>query len=132
MKYLFILASIISLALTSISCKTSKESTAGSATENSGDFKTQPFRLILSFISRGAGTNSDQKTAVLAYIEAHPKKPLSKKVIWGREGEADYCFTLKELTKKEQTEFISHIKKLTEGGDLIIISENAVCQHNGR
>lgn len=131
MKNVFILASATFLFFLALSCK-SKQATSSTATETAGDVKTQTYRLIISFMSRGAGTNSDQKTSILTYIDTHPKKPVSNKVLWGREGETDYCFTLKELKSAEQVEFISHIKKLSEGNDLISLSENAVCQHTGR
>lgn len=135
MKKLFFLASLVSLAC--ISCKAKKESMK--STENvPASLTNSPespitYRLIVSFISKGAGTDSEKRIAFLAYVVSHPKKPAYKTVIWGREGEADYCFTLSEFSsKKELISFIEDIKKIAAGTDMVKISENAECLHKGR
>lgn len=94
--------------------------------------KEQKYRLIVSFTSKGAGANSDQRQAFLNYVDSLAKKPAYKTVHWGREGETDYCFTLKELSKKEQSAFIAEVKKKVAGSDRVFIEENAVCKHHGR
>lgn len=135
MKKLFFLASLVSLAC--ITCKAKKETVK--TTENTpASLSNTPdapitYRLIVSFISKGAGTDSEKRTAILAYVNSHPKKPAYKTVIWGREGEADYCFNLSEFSsKKELITFIEDIKKIAAGSDMVFISENAECQHKGR
>jgi len=45
------------------------------------------YRLIVSFISKGAGTDNKAAESVKTYIESHPKKPLFEVKKWGREGE---------------------------------------------
>ena len=137
MKRLFFLASLISLAC--ISCKAKKDAvkttesappTAGLSTRQD-DAKT--YRLIVSFKSKGAGTPSDQRAAFLNYVDNHPQKPAYQTILWGREGETDYCFDLTELSsKKDLVAFLDQVKKITSGSDLIDISENAECQHKGR
>lgn len=94
--------------------------------------KEEKYRLIVSFISKGAGAGSDQRQAFLNYVDSLAKKPAYKLVRWGREGEADYCFTLKELSKKEQAAFIAEVKKKVAGSDRIFVEENAVCKHHAR
>lgn len=94
--------------------------------------KEEKYRLIVSFISKGAGANSDQRQAFLNYVDSLAKKPAYKLVRWGREGETDYCFTLKELSKKEQSTFISEVKKKLAGSDRVFVEENAVCKHHAR
>lgn len=133
MKTILILASVISFAVISVSCKSQQNTTTtADTTASSNDSKEQTYRLIVSFTSKGAGVNAEKRTAFLTYVESHPKKPANKAVLWGREGETDYCLTLKELSKKEQTDFINEVKKVVSGSDQVILSENAVCQHKGR
>lgn len=135
MKKLFFLASLVSLAC--ITCKSKKEAVKSdestpTVVSNTPDAPIT-YRLIVSFISKGAGTDSEKRTAFLKYVESHPKKPVYKTVIWGREGEADYCFNLSEFgSKKESIGFIEDIKKIAAGTDMVIISENAECQHKRR
>jgi hypothetical protein len=135
MKRLFFLASLVSLAC--ISCKSKKEAVKSS--ENTANtVATSPdapitYRLIVSFISKGAGTDAGKRSAFLAYVDGHPKKPAYKTVTWGREGEADYCFNLSELTaKKDVIAFIEEVKKIVGGSDMATVTENAACQHKGR
>lgn len=135
MKKIFFLASLISLAC--ISCKSKKETVkanenTANTSSNTAD-KPVTYRLIVSFISKGAGTDSEKRTAFLAYVDGHPLKPAYKMVTWGREGETDYCFNLSELTaKKDLVGFIEEIKKIGAGSDMMNITENAECMHKGR
>jgi len=140
MKTIFILASAISLSLATMACKSHKNaSTSGSAasastqnTETGNTSSEQTYRIIVSFTSKGAGTSTEKREAFLKYVESHPKKPAYKEVLWGREGETDYCLNLSELSKKEQLTFVEEVKKLMAGSDRVIITENAVSQHRGR
>lgn len=97
MKNLLFLASAFCCLCFIVSCKSKQVAASTTPTEVREGIEGQTYRVIISFMSKGAGTNSDQKTAILTYIEKHSKKPVSKKVLWGREGETDYCLTLKEL-----------------------------------
>lgn len=135
MKTLYFLAAIVSLGC--LSCKAKKETTK---TETPQIIETKQttntdmtYRLIVSFISKGAGPDRSKQTALLAYVEAHPKKPAYKTVLWGREGETDYCFSLSELqTKAEMNSFLENVKKIAAGSDMMQLSENVVSQHRGR
>ena len=136
MKQLFILASLVSLAC--ISCKSKKEATK--TAENTATASISPaaeapvvYRLLVSFISKGAGPDSEKRTAFLAYVDGHPSKIAYKTIAWGREGETDYCFNLSELSgKKDMVAFIESVKKIAASSDRIFVSENAECQHKGR
>lgn len=136
MKKLFFLASLVSLAC--ISCKSKKEATKtadSSATTTSTTAPDAPktYRLIVSFISKGAGADADKRTKFLAYVDGHPLKPAYQTVLWGREGETDYCFNLTELSsKKDMIAFIEEVNKIASGSDMMKVSENAECQHKGR
>lgn len=132
MKNTLIIAAIVSLSLASVACKSSKNTSSSQATETTSATAEQTYRLIVSYSSKGAGTNAEKREALLKYVESHPKKPVYKEVLWGREGETDYCFTLKELSKKEQASFVEDIKKMMAGSDRVLLSENAVCPHQGR
>ena len=135
MKNLLFLVSLVSLNC--LSCKSNKETVKSDENTPTLVLNTAnapvTYRLIVSFISKGAGTDSEKRTAFLAYVNSHPKKPAYKTVIWGREGEADYCFNLSEFaSKKELISFIDDIKKMAAGTDMVHISENAECPHKGR
>ncbi len=135
MKKLFFLASLISLAC--ISCKSKKEAikTTENTTSNATTSADAPitYRLIVSYISKGAGTDGTKRTAFLSYVDGHALKPAYKTVTWGREGETDYCFNLSELSsKKDIIDFISEVRKIAAGSDMMNVSENAECLHKGR
>ena len=140
MKNLFFLAAVFSLALSTVSCKSKKEaaasgsnSSATASASSTGESKEITYRLIVSFISKGAGTDGPKRTAFTDYVAANAKKPVYKEVRWGREGEGDYCFTLSEFkSEADKTAFIDGVKKIAAESDLIVVSENAVCQHKGR
>ena len=115
MKKLFFLTSLVSLVY--LSCKANKDGmksdektpTLVSNTSNS----SVTYRLIVTFISKGEGTDSKKITAFLKYVETHPKKPAYKAIIWGRECEADYCFKLTEISlKKNGLNLLLKLKKL--------------------
>ncbi len=81
-------------------------------------------RLELSFISKGGGIDIDRQDKIKEFISSHPKKPAFEERHWGREGEVNYCFQLKELSADEQKSFISEIKKLISSTDMVLVSEN--------
>lgn len=133
MKRLFFLVAIVSLALPTFSCKSKKEATGSSASSaTSSEMKKETYRLIVSFISKGAGTDSELRPKFLSYVEQHPKKPKFEMIKWGREGEGDYCFTLSELNSKEQKEFVTEIKTMMGKSDMVHIAENSERLHNAR
>lgn len=142
----------ISLALAVSACKSSKdsgESTTNSETEimeatpsNTGrplvsmevwtreqaQAGPDTFRLVVSFISFGAGTDPESKAILESYVYEYKLK--NNKVVtyymipWGREGEVDCCFPLDELNASEQNNFIEGLKKVIAGKELIQINEN--------
>jgi len=86
------------------------------------------FRLAVTFISIGAGTDPEAKTSLDAYVydyKLKTRQPVAYVMIpWGREGEVDCCFTLTELNASEQKNFIEGMKKAFIGRDLVQINEN--------
>lgn len=90
------------------------------------------YRLIVSFASKGEGINLEKQTEFLDFVSKYKNKPSYVTILWGREGETDYCFELKELSKKETKKFIQKIRQLFLGKELIFVEENKSCLHQGR
>ena len=86
------------------------------------------FRVAVVFISFGAGTDQNA-LPILDRVLSDWKMKIGKnlkfnKVGWGREGEVDYCFTLKELNPNKQVQFIDDLRAAFKGNELIQILEN--------
>lgn len=132
MKYLVSLMLLLSL----VACKGSKGTTKAEPPQTPEtpvvESADQMYRLSVSFISIGAGIDHKSKTAYDAWIkefESQNKVTLAHETVgWGREGEVDYCFLLKELKPAQQTEFINTTKKTFEGNTLVHIKENTACR----
>lgn len=136
---MILLFSAVCLSLTA-GCKSGKQLSSSANTPASGaqtnsatNGEAEPvYRLIVSFTSKGAGTNAEKREAFLKYVESHPKKPAYKEVFWGREGETDYCLVLSELPKKEQVSFVEEVRKAMTGSDQVILTEHTPSLHRGR
>lgn len=125
-------SSSASSASNSNSSSSSSASASGGTNLNSSnqsmdtnDDKKKVYRLVVYFISKGSGVNSEVLQKIDAYAENHPKKPAVDKIRWGREGEVDYGFMLRELSTKEQDEFVSEVKKIIGRTDLVRVKENS-------
>ncbi|MEP7265853.1 MAG: hypothetical protein ABI772_15215 [Bacteroidota bacterium] len=85
-------------------------------------------RLVVSFISIGAGTYPKGGEMISSYIEDRQNKYKVKLAYvskaWGREGEWDMIFSLEELNQQQQVDFINGLKELFGGNQLILILEN--------
>ncbi|MDF2449639.1 MAG: hypothetical protein K0R26_2143 [Bacteroidota bacterium] len=137
MKQLFFLAALLSLSC--LSCKAKKEAVKNTPSEPAASNlapssdTSNTYALIVSFKSQGAGIPTEQRADLLKYVENHPKKPAYAMVLWGREGETDYCFKLSEMTgEKEKNQFLTDIKKMMKGNYLVEIAENSESLHQGR
>jgi hypothetical protein len=140
-RYLFLLVIISVAFLYSCKCskhckKTDTENTTTQVTPfNEGNTVVNDsiYRVIVSFISLGEGTDARMKESFDSYI-AQFEKDSNKKIIvdkygWGREGEQDVCLKLKTFASAEQDKFVEGAKKLFGTSDRIIVIENAVCKH---
>lgn len=89
----------------------------------------ETFRLMVTFISIGAGTDPDGKALLDNYIAQYKirtgKSPAYVMIAWGREGEVDCCFNMDELTTSEQADFILGLRNSMKSRELIQITENA-------
>ncbi len=130
MKIIFLsLATIFSLSV--FSCKSKKESNAVSeiktetnTTNSSQNTANGTYRFIVSFISIGTGIDGEAYSRLEKFIQDHPKKPSFEKKRWGREGEEDFMFSLKEFKVADQAKFISDLKAAIGKSDRVQYKEN--------
>ncbi len=93
--------------------------------------KEKVWRLIVSFISIGEGTDMEAKRMFDAYLHqwkasGHPRVNYLA-VPWGKEGEVDFCFTLEHLNAQQQQQFIEGMKEQLRFSSLIRFYENTRC-----
>jgi hypothetical protein len=130
MKIIFLsLTTIISLSF--FSCKSKKESntvseikTETNTSNTSQNTANGTYRLIVSFISIGTGVDGDAYSRLEKFIQDHPKKLAYEKKRWGREGEEDFMFTLKEFKASEQAKFIADLKVAIGKSERVQYKEN--------
>lgn len=115
---------------TSNSGTTNSQTTATTPSSNKAQGDTVPavYRLAVSFISFGAGTDPDARPMLDNYVQqfmdATSKRIVYDAIPWGREGETDVCFTLDNLTPEEQTRFINGVRETFKGRELVRVEEN--------
>ncbi len=119
---------------------TKPEETTG-LTQNSGalaqepnlDLKENLYRLKVNFYSIGSGTENEMMLQLEDFVGTFSaEKKLNvdyEKSGWGKEGETDYCFRLKELDDSQQKEFIIKTKDLLKGAKWVHVYENEPCTH---
>lgn len=124
---------------TGFSCQNTKKasSTSSDSSKKTGASSTisknTTYRLVVSFISIGSGIDATAKSSFDELI-TKTQKETGKSVdntpaAWGREGEVDYCMTLTNLSKEQQTKFVAETKKILSGNSLVFITENSECKH---
>ncbi len=98
------------------------------ATDNGTVARHDTIRLIVSFISKGAGIDHA--------AQANLDKWLSKNIDveyymthTGREGEMDYCFVLNSRNASGQQKVVSDVRGVIGINDRVFIKENVVCTH---
>ena len=112
------------------------QATGTQSTENPQSLqstKETKYRLIISFISIGEGTDRNAKGILDSFLsdwKIKQKKEINyEPVPWGREGEIDFCFPLHELNEKQQNQFVREIKEKFNGHSLVQFTENEPCLH---
>jgi hypothetical protein len=93
-------------------------------TSKSSQEHMEKWRFCIAFTSHASGIDAQKHDEIETYIKNHPKKPVYVTVPQGREGEREFRMHLKELSKSEQKAFIEEVKKLAQGSDRVIITEN--------
>ncbi len=95
--------------------------------------KEELYRFTVTFYSIGEGTENKYMTGFEDFIGIFSGKVGKnidyERTPWGREGETDYCLKLKELTPKEQTDFILRTNELLKGAKWVHVYENQPCLH---
>ncbi|HIP31606.1 MAG TPA: hypothetical protein EYG86_02470 [Crocinitomicaceae bacterium] len=90
---------------------------------------TQPIQsFTVSFYSPGNGINQEAKKAYDTFLTEKYAKLQFETILWGREGEIDYCFSSISLSEKNKTRFIQETNDLLSKYDRINIIENEECR----
>ncbi len=89
--------------------------------------KSSKDTLIVSFISIGAGTDYKAEDRLELFVkdfeaENKIKLPVSIKT-WGREGERDYRYDLKQLSKKQCKAFVDGVTEMFRENNLVKIRQ---------
>ena len=101
--------------------------------EGTDNLKNNIYRLKVNFYSIGSGTENEMMLQLEDFVGTFSaEKKLNvdyEKSGWGKEGETDYCFRLKELDDSQQKEFIIKTKDLLKGAKWVHVYENEPCTH---
>jgi hypothetical protein len=101
--------------------------------QNMQTSKDTRYRFIISLISIGEGTDRNAKEILDATLNSwktsQKKEIVFEEIHWGREGEVDFCFQLKELSGEQQVQFMNELKEKFKGHDLVQFAENEPCAH---
>lgn len=130
MRTLVIILSTVSL----ITCKNGQKAIAtkdNSSTEKTVE-STNPqdvvFDVIVQFISKGEGIANAQKTkleeAVAKFNKDNHTNIEADVRHWGREGETDLNYSLKNLSTAQKKSFISLVKQTVGETDMINVKYN--------
>jgi hypothetical protein len=121
-------ASSTATGTTSALVSEAKENTTASVPDSVDSAK---MRFIVSFYSIGTGAEQTLaakfKVFAVEYLKTDNKKIKFDEVRWGREGESDFCLSLKELTPSQQVDFISKSKELLKEAKYVHYYENKEC-----
>lgn len=140
---------ILSLVIAFFSCKNNAKVSNSSPDENSREstldsMKTSVkneadsanYRLVIMFYSIGEGIENEYITAfedsISGFSSRIGKNINFEKMSWGREGETDYCFQLRELTDSEKMDFIDQTRLLFKKAKWVNIYENYPCMRRNR
>jgi acid phosphatase class B len=126
MKKLIIMLSAITL----IACKNSAKTTKvdNSTTQETTNPNDMVFDVIVKFISKGEGIANNLKTqleeAVAKFNKDNHTNIEADVRHWGREGETDLNYNLKNLSTKQKNAFISLVKETVGHTDMAHIKYN--------
>ena len=92
--------------------------------------KKSDTKLVISFISIGTGIDYKATEQLSSYVQDFQEKyqvqldPTIKN--WGREGETDYTYDLKKLTKKQCKAFVEKIEEMYTENNRVKISHSSL------
>jgi hypothetical protein len=144
MKPSLIFAALFLLTAGTFSCcKSSKKSVAqteqiqndsGKTTSNTSNMNAageQLMPLKIQFFSIGQGIDFKLKESFLEWVKKYPVKGGKsldyQEKYWGREGETDICFELKDWEPAAKATFIAEAKQFVSGSKLVHVFENESC-----
>lgn len=129
---------LLAIILLFSACRQSAPATA-SVTSTEKEEQQQPasdksiVRLEVAFYSTSSGIDYPAMIAfedsIGAYSSRIGKNIDYRKKGWGREGETEFCLTLKELTEAQQKEFVEYTRKWLKNAKWVNVNENAPCRH---
>ena len=94
------------------------------------------YRFIVSFYSIGEGTEQKQIEKLEGFLYQYRQKNKKtipvQKTFWGREGELDFCISLKEISLSDQLVFIQDCKNELKTAKWVHFIENSPCRKKRR
>ncbi len=96
------------------------------STEKSSPQNADTVRFMVAFISQGMGIDDTQKAKLDAWLAKQNGVQYNVSP-WGREGEMNYCFPLKNTSAGDQQKFINDLKSQITKRDLVYFYENVAC-----
>jgi hypothetical protein len=132
MKKLFLIQLSVVVFITLFSCKHTKKAANAVITKEDNVLQVQaansvPYRLIVSFFSKGEGVNHHAKSLLEEFLQKQTIK--YDRTRWGREGEVDFCFFLNEMDADKQAFFVRDIKALLLDQQGVNLFENSLSIH---
>lgn len=125
MKKLIFILSAVSLIACKNGEKATKDNDMVNAKQSSETQQTKSYDLVLSFISKGAGIDRELKTKFeegLAKYNSTNKVDITPEIShWGREGETNLNFNLKNLSTAQRKSFLSFVKETIGDTDMVHI-----------
>jgi len=92
--------------------------------------KHQTFHVVVSFVSRGSGSDGKAVASLEKAMKDFNQKNSNALEFsvknWGKEGERDYCVV--SNNQENLNSFVAKMKKLFENNRLVLIKENEDCK----
>jgi len=133
MKTITTTAIIFALTLSAFSCKSTSKAESKNTSTAQTDLKDMIYDVIISFISKASGIDQALKgkvDAALATFNKSNKAEIKPEIThWGREGETDYNFSLKNLSTKQKKAFITSMEEIVGDTDMAHITFNQKSVH---
>lgn len=125
MKKLIFILSAVSLIACKNGEKATKDNDMANTKQSSTTEQTATYDLVLQFISKGAGIDRNLKTKFeegLAKYNTTNKVNITPEIShWGREGETNLNFNLKNLSTDQRKAFLSFVKETIGDTDMVHI-----------
>ena len=124
--------SVLIIASTILGFSSCAKKIAADDSKNNKDSISNLSRFIVDFYSIGQGPEGDQIGKLEGFVSDYSKR-IGKKIVYesnhyGREGEVNYCFKLKEFETADQITFIKAAKDVLRNAKWVHFSEFAVCR----